>query len=50
VQDAANSVKAKYVSLINPNVIDLAMILPDKVHVNDAGHKAIAERVLAALR
>lgn len=41
VQDAASTVKAKYVSLINPDVIDPATILPDKAHVNDAGHKAI---------
>jgi lysophospholipase L1-like esterase len=50
VQDAATSVKASYVSLLEPNVITKAMILPDGAHVNDTGHKAIAERVGAALR
>jgi lysophospholipase L1-like esterase len=50
VQDAAAAVKAKYVSLIEPNVISPDMVLGDKVHVNDDGHKAIAERVEAALR
>lgn len=50
VQEAATSVKAKYVSLIDPNVIDPSMIIADKAHVNDAGHKAIADRVIAAIR
>lgn len=50
VQDAAAAVSAKYVSLIEPNVITEAMVLPDKAHVNDAGHAAISERVLTALR
>lgn len=50
VQDAASKVQAKYVSLIEPDVIDPTMLLEDKAHVNDAGHKAIAERVIAALR
>jgi len=50
VQAAAGDVKAKYVSLIEPNVIDPSMVIADKAHVNDAGHAAIAERVIAALR
>ena len=50
VQDAAASVNAKYVSLIEPNVIAPDMVSGDKAHVSDAGHKAIAERMLAALR
>jgi len=50
VQDAAAAVSATYVSLIAPDVIDPANVLPDKAHVNNAGHAAIAERVIAALR
>jgi lysophospholipase L1-like esterase len=50
VQDAAASAEARYVSLIEPNVIGDGMLAEDKVHVNDAGHRAIAERVTAALR
>jgi len=50
VQEAAASVKAEHVSLIEPNVVTPQMVLPDGGHVNDAGHKAIAERVISALR
>ena len=50
VQEAAASVKASYVSLISPNVVKPDMITKDGAHVTDAGHKAIAERVIAALR
>jgi lysophospholipase L1-like esterase len=51
VQDAAATVGAKYISLIEPEVIDHAtMMAPDGGHVNDSGHAAIAERVLSALR
>lgn len=50
VQDAAASVNAQYVSLIDPNVIGAGMIFKDKIHVNDTGHQAIAERVTAAVR
>jgi lysophospholipase L1-like esterase len=50
VQAAALAVNAKYVSLISPDVIQKSMILTDGAHVNDSGHAAIAERVMAALR
>ncbi|MET1152921.1 GDSL-type esterase/lipase family protein [Arthrobacter sp.] len=50
VQDAAASVHAQYVSLIDPNVIGDGMFFEDKIHVNDAGHKAIAKRIIAAVR
>lgn len=46
VQQAAASVNASYVSMIEPNVISRDMILEDGAHVNDTGHKAI----LTALR
>lgn len=50
VRDAAAVAGARYVSLIEPEVLQPDMVLSDKAHVNDAGHKAIAERVLATLR
>lgn len=50
VEEAAAAVGAKYVSLIEPNVIVPDMVVGDKAHVNDAGHKAIAERIVATLR
>lgn len=49
VQAAAASVGAQYISLIEPNIITKEMLTEDGVHVNDAGHKAIADRVAAAL-
>lgn len=49
VRDAAAMVGAEYLSLIKPNVLVPAMISPDGVHVSDAGHAAIAARVIAAL-
>lgn len=50
VREAAASVKAEYISLLDPNVISPAHVLRDKTHVNDAGHAAIAKRVISALR
>lgn len=50
VQKAAKAVGAKYVSLISPDVIKEEFVLPDGGHVSDAGHKAIADRVIRALR
>lgn len=49
VQGAANAVGAQYVSLIEPNVVDPAQVLPDLLHVNNDGHSAIRERVASAL-
>ncbi|PXA70036.1 SGNH/GDSL hydrolase family protein [Cryobacterium arcticum] len=46
VQAAAARVGADYVSLIDPVVIEEDMIGPDRVHVNEAGYRAIADRVL----
>jgi lysophospholipase L1-like esterase len=50
VQATATSVGADYVSLIDPVVIEPEMVDVDGVHVNDAGHEAIADRVLAGIR
>ncbi len=50
VRAAAEANGATYVSLIEPNVIDREWVTADGGHVNDDGHAAIAERVLAALR
>lgn len=50
VQAAAVQVGADYVGLIDPDAIDAAMVAPDGGHVNDAGHAAIAARVLVGVR
>jgi lysophospholipase L1-like esterase len=50
VQSAATSVGADYVSLIDPVTIKPEMVSPDGVHVNDDGHRAIADRVLRGIR
>jgi lysophospholipase L1-like esterase len=50
VQAAATSVGADYVSLIDPVTIEPDMVSPDGVHVNDEGHRAIADRVLRGIR
>ncbi|TFC05538.1 SGNH/GDSL hydrolase family protein [Cryobacterium adonitolivorans] len=47
VQAAAHRVDAEYVSLLDPVVIRAEMVVADGVHVDDAGHRAIADRVLA---
>lgn len=49
VQQAAESVGAEYVSLLDPNVIEPAMVSPDGQHVGNTGHAAIAERVRSSL-
>lgn len=49
VQAAAGRVDAEYVSLLDPVVIRDEMVVADGVHVNDAGHRAIADRVLATV-
>ena len=49
VRAAADRVGAEYVSLLDPVVIQAEMVVPDGVHVNDAGHRAIADRVLATV-
>jgi lysophospholipase L1-like esterase len=49
VQATAKRVGADYVSLIDPVVIEPDMVELDGVHVNDKGHRAIAERVLAGI-
>ena len=48
VRDAATAVGATYISMLEPNVIDPAFLLPDG-HVNNDGHRAIAQRVVDAL-
>ena len=49
VRAAADRVDAEYVSLLDPVVIQSDMVASDGVHVNDAGHRAIADRVLATV-
>jgi lysophospholipase L1-like esterase len=48
VRSTAAQVGAEYVSLLD--VIEPAMVTADGVHVGDAGHRAIADRVLAGIR
>jgi len=50
VRRAAKGADATFISLLEPRpVIRGPMVLPDKVHVNDSGHAAIARRVLDGL-
>lgn len=50
VRDAVRAVGGEFISLIRPTpVIDPAMLEPDRVHVGDAGHAAIAQRMLTNL-
>ena len=49
VQNAAARIGATYVSLIAPNIVTPDMVTVDGGHVQDAGHRAIADRVLAAI-
>jgi len=50
VEKAAKANGVTYISLIRPSsVITPDMVLDDRVHVNDDGHRAIADRVLSAL-
>ena len=49
VREAAAGAGATYVSLLSPPVIRPTMVLDDGVHVSDAGHAAIARRVIGAL-
>ncbi|WP_197380720.1 SGNH/GDSL hydrolase family protein [Mycolicibacterium mengxianglii] len=47
VRDAVRAVGGQFISLNRPTpVIVPAMLEPDRVHVDDAGHAAIAQRVL----
>lgn len=50
VHTAANRIGATYVSLLEPNVIKPTFIATDGVHVNDAGHAAIAARVEQSIK
>lgn len=50
VRDAASSVGAEFISLRNPPALnDPAMELGDGGHVNDLGHRAIADRVIGQI-
>ncbi len=49
VRRGAEAADAVYVSLLDPPAITKDMVLPDGAHVGDAGHAAIAGRVLDAL-
>ncbi len=50
VRAAAKAQDAHYVSLISPDVVRQSMVTADGGHVDDAGHTAIADRVLAVVR
>jgi lysophospholipase L1-like esterase len=51
VENAARAVGGEYVSLIAPMpVVQEEMIIPDRLHVDDSGHAAIADRVVSVLR
>lgn len=46
VREAVTAIGGTYVSLLDPVVIDPdTMVLPDRAHVNDSGHAAIAARI-----
>ena len=50
VEEIARRSDATFISLIEPqSVITSSMVLEDDTHVNDEGHEAIAQRVLAGL-
>ncbi|GAA2577193.1 SGNH/GDSL hydrolase family protein [Microbacterium binotii] len=49
VREAAASVGAEYVNMIDPDVLDRSMDAGDGGHVNDTGHRAIADRVLSTI-
>jgi lysophospholipase L1-like esterase len=50
VQSAAHAVGGQYVSLLAPTpVLTPDMFIADRWHVNDAGHAAIANRIVSAL-
>jgi lysophospholipase L1-like esterase len=49
VRDAAAAADATYVSLLEPDVLTPDMVLADQTHVDDRGHRAIADRVISAL-
>lgn len=50
VRAAAARVGATYVSLLEPNVVKPTFISPDRAHVNDAGHAAIAARIEESIK
>lgn len=49
VRKAAESVDAIFVTLLDPPALTAEMVQPDGVHVDDAGHAAIAARVVQSL-
>lgn len=49
VEEQAGLVGATFVSLTNPPVLVPEMVGSDGAHVNDSGHQAIADRVVAGL-
>jgi len=49
VRSAAESIGAQYVSLIDPDVLDASMTLFGNTQLNDAGHEAVAKRIIDAL-
>lgn len=49
VRSAAAAAGAEFVSLLDPSVITPGVVTSDGAHVDDAGHRAIADRVLATV-
>jgi len=49
VRRAAESIGAQYISLADPDVLDESMTMFGNTQLNDAGHAAVAQRVLEAL-
>jgi len=49
VEQGADSIGATKVSLLNPPVLTQEMLAGDKVHPNDLGHKAIADKILSVI-
>jgi hypothetical protein len=50
VENAVHAVGGEYVSLIAPTpVVKEEMIIPDRLHVDDSGHAAIADRIVSVL-
>jgi lysophospholipase L1-like esterase len=49
-QEAATAVHARFIPALDVLAGRTDLIAPDNIHPNDAGHQAIADRVIAALR
>ncbi|PXA70024.1 SGNH/GDSL hydrolase family protein [Cryobacterium arcticum] len=49
VESAATAVGAEFISLLNPSVLDASLLSGDRIHPNNAGHSAIARRIVEGL-